>query len=299
MTSMPDLNITGSPIYEDLVAITGDPYQPPAYQLPDVYGGGLVAVPPRALPDTTGSFPAIPSTVSMQAAPEAVTQWLGQFLGHGNGSGIGNGNWFAVLVFGGAAADQFRHMSPVSQFQQYQPAGNSGYDAWTQYTPEQMYQAYQWYAAQQQAQAALEARTPAALPAAPEPMAAAAQYFQPQQQPPAALPVPVTVQQAAVPMQAQPMPVQQMQMQQVQQMQQMPVQQVQQLPVQQVQMPYGAEPTQQFGGMLTQDWADWLGRASQTVNGPMEEVGAPGYPEERRGGIGGRFGAALRELRGR
>ena len=287
MTSMPDLNITGSPIYEDLVAITGDPYQPPAYQLPDVYGGGLVAAPPPALPDTTGSFPAIPSAVSMQAAPEAVTQWLGQFLGHGNG------NWFAVLVFGGAAAEQFRHMSPAAQFpqyQQYQPAGNSGYDAWTQYTPEQMYQAYQWYAAQQQAQAALEARTPAALPAAPEPMAAAAQYFQPQLQPPAALPVPVTAQ-AAVPMQAQPMP--------VQQMQQIPVQQVQQLPVQQMQMPYGAEPTQQFGGMLTQDWADWLGRASQTVNGPMEEVGAPGYPEERRGGIGGRFGAALRELRGR
>jgi len=274
MTSMPDLNITGSPIYEDLVAITGDPYQPPAYQLPDVYGGGLVATPPQALPDTTGSFPAIPNAVSMQAAPEAVTQWLGQFLGHGNG------NWFAVLVFGGAAAEQFRHMSPAAQFpqyQQYQPAGNSGYDAWTQYTPEQMYQAYQWYAAQQQAQAALEARTPAALPAAPEPMAAAAQYFQPQQQPPAALPAPVTVQ-AAVPMQTQ---------------------QMQQLSMQQAQMPYGAEATQQFGGMLTQDWADWLGRASQTVNGPMEEVGGPGYPEERRGGIGGRFGAALRELRGR
>lgn len=275
MTSMPDLNITGSPIYEDLVAITGDPYQPPAYQLPDVYGGGLVAAAPQALPDTTGSFPAIPSAVSMQAAPEAVTQWLGQFLGHGSG------NWFAVLVFGGAAAEQFQRMSPAAQFQQYQPAGNSGYDAWTQYTPEQMQQAYQWYAAQQQAQAALEARAPAALPAAPEPMPAAAQYFQPQQQPPAALPVPVTAQ-AAMPMQAQ----------------QMPVQQMQQLAMQQAQMPYGAEPTQQFGGMLTQDWADWLGRASQTVNDPMEEVGAPGYPEERRGGMG-RFGAALRELRGR
>lgn len=275
MTSMPDLNITGSPIYEDLVAITGDPYQPPAYQLPDVYGGGLVAAAPQALPDTTGSFPAIPSAVSMQAAPEAVTQWLGQFLGHGNG------NWFAVLVFGGAAAEQFQRMSPAAQFPQYQPAGNSGYDAWTQYTPEQMQQAYQWYAAQQQAQAALEARAPAALPAAPEPMPAAAQYFQPQQQPPAALPVPVTAQ-AAMPMQAQ----------------QMPLQQMQQLAMQQAQMSYGAEPTQQFGGMLTQDWADWLGRASQTVIDPMEEVGAPGYPEERRGGMG-RFGAALRELRGR
>lgn len=291
MTSMPDLNITGSPIYEDLVAVTGDPYQPPAYQLPDVYGGGLVAAPPQALPDTTGSFPAIPSAVSMQAAPEALTQWLGQFLGHGNG------NWFAVLVFGGAAADQFQRMSPAAQFQQYQqyqPAGNYGYDSWTQYTPEQMYQAYQWYAAQQQAQAALEARAPAALPAAPDPMPAAAQYFQPQQQPPDALPVPMQV-----PMQAQPMPVQQMPVQQVpvQQMQQL--QQLQQLPVQQAQMPYAAEATQQFGGMLTQDWADWLGQASQTANGSMEEVGAPGYPEERRGGIGGRFGAALRELRGR
>jgi hypothetical protein len=265
MTSMPDLNITGSPIYEDLVALSGDPYQPPGYQLPDVYGGGLVAAPPQSLPaDTSGSFPVIPNAVSMQAAPEAVTQWLGQFLG--------TGNWFAVLVFGGAAADQFQHVSQTAQFPQYQPAGYSGYDAWTQYTPEQMYQAYQWYAAQQQAQAALEARAPAALPAAPEPIPAAAQYIQPQQQPPAALPMPVTVQ-AALPMQAQP--------------------------VQQAPMPYAAEATQQFGGMLTQDWADWLGRASQTVNGPMEEVGAPGYPEERRGGFGGRFGAALRELRGR
>lgn len=273
MTSMPDLNITGSPIYEDLVAVSGDPYQPPAYQLPDVYAGGYMAVPPHASPDTSGSYPAIPNAVSMQAAPEAVTQWLGQFLG--------NGNWFAVLVFGGAAADQFQRMSQPAQYHQYQPAGYSGYDSWTQYSPEQMYQAYQWYAAQQQAQAALEARAPAALPAAPEPIPAAAQYIQPQQQPPAMLPVPVTVQ-AGLPMQAQP---------------------VQQLPMQQapMQMPmgYGIDATQQFGGMLTQDWADWLGRASQTVNGQMEEVGAPGYPEERRGGIGGRFGAALRELRGR
>jgi hypothetical protein len=61
---------------------------------------------------------------------------------------------------------------------------------------------------------------------------------------------------------------------------------------------YGVDATTQFNG-LTDDWADWLGRASQTVNPEMQEVGPPGYEEERRGGIGGRFGAALRELRGR
>ena len=44
MTSTPDLNIDGSPIYESLVATTGDPYQPPAYQLPDVYGAGRAEV---------------------------------------------------------------------------------------------------------------------------------------------------------------------------------------------------------------------------------------------------------------
>jgi hypothetical protein len=261
MTSMPDLNITGSPIYEDLVAMSGDPYQPPAYQLPDVYGGGYV----EATPASTGSFPmpaAGQTAFAMQAAPEALVQWLGQFLG--------TGNWFAVLIFGGGAADQFqRGMAPAH----YQEPGYSGYDAASQYSPEQIYQAYQWYAAQQQAQAALEARTPAALPPAPEAYPAPTQYIQPQQQPPAALPAP------AMPFGQMPP--------QMQQMQQMPVAAA-----------YGVDATTQFNG-LTDDWADWLGRASQTVNPEMQEVGPPGYEEERRGGIGGRFGAALRELRGR
>jgi hypothetical protein len=263
---MPDLNITGSPIYEDLVAVSGDPYQPPAYQLPDVYGGGYV----EAAPASTGSFPvpaAGPTAFAMQAPPEALVQWLGQFLG--------TGNWIAVLIFGGGAADQFqRGMSPT----QYQEPGYSGYDAASQYSPEQIYQAYQWYAARQQAQAALEARTPAALPPAPEVYPAPPPYFQPQQQPPAALPAPV-MPYGPIPQQMQPMP-------QMQQMQQMPVP-----------ASYGAEATQQYSG-LTDDWAEWLGRASQTVTPQMQEVGAAGYEEEQRG-IGGRFGAALRELRGR
>jgi hypothetical protein len=267
MTSMPDLNITGSPIYEDLVAVSGDPYQPPAFQLPDVYGGGYV----EAMPASAGSLSAPaagPTAFAMQAAPEALVQWLGQFLG--------TGNWFAVLIFGGGAADQFqRAMAPA----QYQEPGYSGYDAASQYSPEQIYQAYQWYAAQQQAQAALEARTPAALPPAPEAYPAATQYIQPQQQPPAALPAP------ALPFGQMP-PQMQQPMQQMSQMQQMPVA-----------ASYGADATMQYSG-LTDDWAEWLGRASQTVNPQMQEVGAPDYDEERRG-IGGRFGAALRELRGR
>ncbi|MBS2963177.1 hypothetical protein KGA66_08980, partial [Actinocrinis puniceicyclus] len=45
MTSTSDLNIAGSPIYESLVATTGDPYQPPAYQLPDLYGSGAAVAP--------------------------------------------------------------------------------------------------------------------------------------------------------------------------------------------------------------------------------------------------------------
>jgi hypothetical protein len=265
MTNMPDLNITGSPIYEDLVAVSGDPYQPPAYQLPDVYGGGYVEAPPPPMPVSSGAFglPGIaPSAIAMNAAPEALTQFLGQFLG--------NGNWFAVLIFGGGAAEQFQRLYQQPQLQQpqYQQPMYSGYDSGSQYSPEQIYQAYQWYAAQQQAQAALESRTPAALPPAPEPYPAVSQYLPPQQQPPAALPVPV-----AAPMQ----------MQQLQPMQQMPG-------------AYGVEATQQFGG-LNQDWAEWLGRASQTANPEMEA--APGYEDDRRGGAGGRFGAALRELRGR
>jgi hypothetical protein len=272
MTSMPDLNITGSPIYEDLVAVSGDPYQPPAYQLPDVYGGRYA----EATSASAGSFamPAAgPTAFAMQAAPEALVQWLGQFLG--------TGNWFAVLIFGGAAAEQFqRGVAPTH----YQEPGYSGYDAASQYSPDQIYQAYQWYAQQQQAQAALETRIPAALPPAPEVYPAPSPYLPPQQQPPAALPAPA-LPYGQMPAQLQPVP-QTPQMQQMQQMQQMPVA-----------SPYGVEATAQFTG-LTDDWAEWLGRASQTVNPQMQEVGAAGYEEEQRG-IGGRFGAALRELRGR
>jgi hypothetical protein len=193
-----------------------------------------------------------------------------------------------VLIFGGAAADQFqRGIAPAH----YQEPGYSGYDAASQYSPEQIYQAYQWYAAHQQAQAALETRTPAALPPAPEAYPAPTQYLPPQQQPPAALPAPA-MPFGQIPQQMQPVP----QMQPIQPMQPMqPMQQqMQQMPVA---ASYGVEATTQFGG-LTDDWAEWLGRASQTINPEMQEVGAADYDEERRG-IGGRFGAALRELRGR
>jgi hypothetical protein len=58
-----------------------------------------------------------------------------------------------------------------------------------------------------------------------------------------------------------------------------------------------AEQTQMYGGMLSQDWASWLGESSQNVR-PQEEDPEDQY-ERRAGGISGRLGAAMRELRGR
>jgi hypothetical protein len=58
-----------------------------------------------------------------------------------------------------------------------------------------------------------------------------------------------------------------------------------------------AEETQTYGGMLTQDWAGWLGQTSQSVR--PQEVDQED-PDERRGGrLTSRLGAAMRELRGR
>jgi len=61
-----------------------------------------------------------------------------------------------------------------------------------------------------------------------------------------------------------------------------------------------AEETQAYGGMLNQDWAGWLGQTSQSIRPEPQEVELEDPYEQRRGGrLSGRFGAAMRELRGK
>ena len=99
MTSTPDLNISGSPIYEHLVASSGDPYQPPAYQPPALYE------PPDAQGAAYG-----------YGNPAMLSQFLDRILGDGQ-------NWVAVVVFGGPMADQLRQSQQYQhqQFPQQQP----------------------------------------------------------------------------------------------------------------------------------------------------------------------------------
>src|SRR5262249_50252035 len=110
MTDTPDLNIAGSPIYENLVALSGDPYQPPAYQLPDVYGAagaGSGAMAPAAGArgwDYGGEVP----TMATAGSPAMLTQLLGRMLGDGQ-------SWVAVLIFGGPVADQLRYQYQTQQ----------------------------------------------------------------------------------------------------------------------------------------------------------------------------------------
>ena len=268
MTSTPDLNITGSPIYENLVAASGDPYQPPAYQLPDVYGagnqGGGAAMAGYTGGDPGagwdfGAGPGVGMGAGMPYAmgtPAMLSQFLGGMLGDGQ-------SWVAVLIFGGPMADQLRMQQ---QYQQYgmppqqpvspypapaQPGSGSlpgygdtsgGFDPAGYNAMAQAYQqAYLWAAQQQAALGAAQQPPPLALTAGPDTAG------MPQYSAPPALPA--------------------------------------------------AEETQTYGGMLSQDWASWLGESSQNAR-PQEED--PEDPYERRGGrLTGRFGAAMRELRGR
>lgn len=261
MTSTSDLNIAGSPIYESLVAITGDPYQPPAYQLPDVYGS---RAPVSAYDDNAGAGGAGANRAGaapLSASPDMLSQFLGQMLGGGQSAGDGQ-SWVAVLIFGGPIADQLRRHQFMQQFgpiAHYGQPGASGYANVPGYgfsggfgygaddlpgfgTPDgamvQAYQqAYQWAAQQQAALAAGQAA--AAMPALP-----------PASGPPPALP--------------------------------------------------SAEATQTYGGMLNQDWAGWLGQSAQSAHPHSEEeVREPPYEEPRGGRLSSRLGAAMRELRGR
>jgi hypothetical protein len=279
MTSTSDLNIAGSPIYESLVATSGDPYQPPAYQLPDVYGsssqvaaygegsgggGGSAGGPGWGWDSGSDWGGASGSNWNGALPPNAGPAMLSQFLGRMLGDGQ---SWVAVMIFGGPIADQLRQQQVMQQFgpnPQYGQPGASGYANVPGYSfgggfgygvnnaggmPEgamaQAYQqAYQW-AAQQQAALAASQLEPAlpALPPAPDPV------MVPGQDAPPALPP--------------------------------------------------AEATQMYSGMLDQDWAGWLGQTAQGVRSQNEEeMQEPPY-ESSGGGWSSRLGAAMRELRGR
>ncbi len=269
MTSTPDLNISGSPIYENLVATSGDPYQPPAYQLPAVF-----QPPPEAQDPGYAS-------ASWYGGGGATPDMLSQFLGR-----IFDGqNWVAVLVFGGPMADQLRQSQQFQQYQMPQPpqpflptpqygyAGAPGSNATSadQAAMAQAYQAYQQmmmyqWAAQQQAMQQQQQQ--------PQMMAG---------QQPLALTAGPGPQMADVP-----------------------------LPAIAPSMPDAVGPPMRPGvagyeGMLTRDWASWLGQTSQSARpepvlqdqyeDDQEVSFEPSY--ERRGGLTSRLGAAMRELRGR
>ena len=276
MTYTPDLNISGSPIYENLVATSGDPYQPPAYQLPalfqppDASGAGYNA--------EYGADFAAEYGAPSYGSPAMLSQFLNRILGDGQ-------SWVAVLVFGGPMADQLRQFQQFPQYpqppqpQMPQPfwpgaptdyADASGMGA-EQAAMAQAYQAYQQmmmyqWAAQQQAM---------------QQQAMQQQVMQPQAMMPGQQPLALT---AGPAMQSAELP----------------------LPMAAPDLPDQAAVS--YSGMLTEDWAGWLGQTSQSVRpqpepqdmyqDDQEDRYEPSY--ERRGGrLSSRFGAAMRELRGR
>jgi hypothetical protein len=301
MTSTPDLNIDGSPIYESLVATTGDPYQPPAYQVPDVYGAGQAgsgaALAPYQGGDMTGAWDtsavagAGPMGMGMNlggmmagpGGPAMLSQLLGRMMGDGQ-------SWCAIMIFGGPAAEQMRGhqqmqfiQSPMAQSQFMQPA----------FAP-----------------------TP---PPIPIPMPQVPQYAQPAQ------PVSGTVPgydtgtydtgsyntgsmdgSSVAAMQAYQQAYQWAAQQQAMMMaaQQGPLAltagpDTGEMPMFNPAMLPPAEETQAYNGMLGQDWSGWLGQTSQARTPEPQEVELDD-PYERRGGmLGGRLGAAMRELRGK
>lgn len=277
MTSTPELNISGSPIYENLVATSGDPYQPPAYQLPALFQPPDAAGAGYGAQDAAGYGAGYGVPADGYGSPAMLSQFLSQIFGDGQ-------NWVAVVVFGGPMAEQLRQAQqfapPFAQYQQFQQAQQfaqpqmpqpfesgapGGYaDASDQAAMAQAYQAYQqmmmyqWVAQQQamqQQQAMTAGQQPLALTSGP------------------------ATQPADVALPALPLP---------------------------------PDPAGQaaagFGGMLTEDWAGWLGQTSQSARPQpaaldeyedyQEDRYEPSY--ERRGGrLSSRLGAAMRELRGR
>lgn len=301
MTSTSDLNIAGSPIYESLVATTGDPYQPPAYQLPDVYGsrepvaaygdGSSGAGGPGGSGwgwDSGASWGGQSGTswtgtnwagmnsggaLPPNAGPAMLYQLLGQMFGDRQGLGDGQ-SWVAVMIFGGPIADQLRQYQMMQQFgpnAQYGQPTAPGYAN----VPGYGFGGGFGYGANDvpgsggpeygaMAQAYQQAYQWAAQQQAA--LAAGLPAFAPPALPSGTEPAvdPAAVQGPATP----------------------PA-----LPA--------AEATQTYGGMLNQDWAGWLGQSAQSARPQSEEeVQEPPY-EPRGGKLSSRLGAAMRELRGR
>lgn len=268
MTSTPDLNIAGSPIYEYLVATTGDPYQPPAYQLPPV---------PQPPPPDAQDAPYTQGAATGYGAPAMLSQFLSRMLGDGQ-------SWVAMVFFGGPIADQLRHCQPYQhQANQYQPyqqyqmpqsfgvtpqygyADGSGFGAMSaeQAAMAQAYQAYQQmmmnqsWAAQQQAMPVIgQQPLPLALTAGPAPQTADVPYPAPPSAPDAH---------------------------------------------EQATAGYGGMATPDWASWLGQ--TSQSVRPQSIDEQDPDELEAPAEPElsyERRGGgLTSRLGAAMRELRGR
>lgn len=94
MTLVPNLNGPGSPIYDELVAIKGNPCDPPAYHVPALLPGmvpGVYPVPAGAYADQLGRV----------LAPEVIAGLFANAPRDGS-------PWVAVLLFGGGAAQQIQ-----------------------------------------------------------------------------------------------------------------------------------------------------------------------------------------------
>lgn len=157
MTLVPNLNGPGSPIYDELVAMKGDPREPPAHQLPALLPGmapGMFPVPAGIYADQAGRA----------LAPEVIAGLFANAPRDGS-------PWVAVVLFGGGAAQQVQQYGFSGP---YPSAPGYGYHVGP-HNPA----AYQTGASSYQAPAALPRETGAleqaryapipALPSAPSP----------------------------------------------------------------------------------------------------------------------------------
>jgi hypothetical protein len=286
MTSTPDLNIDGSPIYESLVATTGDPYQPPAYQLPDVYGAGrdnqggaALAAYGGAQGWDAGAVAGMGMPMAGAGTPAMLSQLLGRMLGDGQ-------SWCAIMIFGGPVVDQLRQYQQMQHMQSQ--GGPQGYPQQPYMQPPGMPSPFMPTPTPPSPPvpqyAAPAAQASGSLPGYDDPQGTMAQAYQQayqwaaqqqamlaaslggQAQPLALTSGPDT---AGLPQYFAPP----------------------ELPP--------AEETQTYGGMLNQDWSGWLGQSAAERGPEPQEVDLDDEYDRRGGRIGGRFGAAMRELRGR
>jgi hypothetical protein len=147
MTSELDLNIAGSPIYEGLVASTGDPYRPPGYQPPGYQLSD--AGPGSAGPVARGWSDSVPPSWSESAPPgwsapippawigSLPPEWAGapELIGRLLAGALGDGrNWFAILLGGGGTAAQFQQAAQIPGPHTCGPATGGGYVV-AQYPP--------------------------------------------------------------------------------------------------------------------------------------------------------------------